>query len=74
MKNEYLVYGAAAFLMILWTVLVFTNHNDPELIAEIRYLLVAVGVAHAGANLQRVQTPKGGGSDAPSNPPAKDAP
>jgi hypothetical protein len=55
MKHEYLVYISGAFLMLLWTVLVFTGHADKELIDEIRYMLMALGFVHGATNLQRVQ-------------------
>jgi hypothetical protein len=65
MNQEIVTYIAAAFLVILWTVLVWTGHADVELVSEIKAMLVALGVVHGCTNLQRV--PK----DAP---PTKDAP
>ena len=56
MKGEYLTYVSAAFLIILWTVLVWTGHADPELISEVKAMLVALGVVHGCTNLQRVPT------------------
>lgn len=58
MKGEYVTYAAAAFLIILWTVLVWTGHADVELVSEIKAMLVALGVVHGCTNLQRVPKDK----------------
>ena len=74
MKQESLTYVAAAFLLLLWAVLVFTGHENQGLIDEIKYMLMALGFVHGATNLQRVPAQKGGSAETSSNPPVKDAP
>lgn len=74
MSSETSIYISGAFLLLLWTGLVLTGHADPELINEIKAILVSLGVVHAGLNFQRVPKQTGGSSETPQIPPAKDAP
>lgn len=52
MTNTYLKFLAAVLLFLLWTVLVWTNHANPDLIDAIKYALGSIGLYHTITNLQ----------------------
>ena len=52
MNANYLKFGGAVLLFMLWTALVWTNHADPELIDAIKWALGSLGLYHAATNLQ----------------------
>lgn len=55
MNVSYLKFAGAVLLFGLWTALVVTGHQDPDLIDAIKYGLAALGLYHAVSNLQGPQ-------------------